>query len=73
MVLGIFLLAFFVGYLIRGGVRLVARHFSGPHRRSKQAQPTAPSGLADLDDQVHAWTALDDVQLNRLLRDSAPQ
>ncbi len=73
MVLGIFLLAFFFGYLIRAGIRLVARGSSRQGRRSKHAQPVAVETIPADDEKCYSWTALDEVQLTRLLRDSAPQ
>lgn len=72
MVLGIFLLAFFVGYMIRAVVRFFARRFSGGARPGKHAEPR-PADLGAVDDHVSAWTPLDEVQLTRLLRDSAPK
>ncbi len=73
MVLGIFLLAFFFGYLVRAGIRLVAGGFSSHGRKSKHSRPAAVPAIRADDEPFAGWTALDEVQLTRLLRDSAPQ
>jgi hypothetical protein len=81
MVLGIFLLAFFIGYIIRAGLRFLVHHFTKGGRSAKAAG-AAPAGVGIAetfadddpgDDQISAWTPLDEVQLTRLLRDSAPK
>jgi hypothetical protein len=77
MVLGIFLLAFFIGYVIRAGLRFLVRRFSKGARSAKTAGAgpanVVIAGAEPVDDQVSAWTPLDEVQLTRLLRDSAPK
>jgi hypothetical protein len=72
MVLGIFLLAFFIGYVIRAGLRFLARRSFGRAHAVKRVE-SGPTDVANVDEGLCAWTPLDEVQLNRLLRDSAPK
>jgi hypothetical protein len=65
MVLVNFMLAWLAGYLILRSVRFVRRRKTGP-------KPPDPSqGVGAVDEQLRLWTALDDLQLARLLKDAA--
>ncbi len=76
MIICVFLLFFLVGKLSMAAARAVAQGANGRHReqaaRSREGQRAATAD--DADQEIVAlttWTALDDLQLSRLLKDSA--
>jgi hypothetical protein len=76
MIICIFLLFFLVGKLSMAAARAVAQGANGRQReqaaRSRQAQPaTGNDDAAEEIEPLPIWTALDDLQLSRLLKDSA--
>lgn len=76
MIIGIFLLFFLMGKLSMAAARAVARRANGRHPEpaTHPGNPQAASGpddaIQDLE-PLTTWTALDDLQLSRLLKDSA--
>jgi hypothetical protein len=74
----IILLALALFLIVKLFLRVIAvsRRHSGVARRAQVKRRTTargPSVADDLDQPVSAWTVLDDLQLNRLLKDSAPR
>ena len=76
MIICIFLLFFLVGKLSMTAARTMARGASG-HRSDRPNRPPKGQPATRMDDSAQeiepltTWTALDDLQLSRLLKDSA--
>ena len=78
----IILLALLLFFLVRIGIGFVTmsrKHFGGsfgaarrtPSRR--RGVPAGSGGAEEVNPRFNEWTLLDDIQLNRLLKDSAPR
>ncbi len=71
MILLTFMLALFVGGLVHKGGVTVARHSLGRCRERGRATSEKVNDTSGIDEQMRLWTALDDLQLDRLLKDSS--
>jgi hypothetical protein len=79
----IIILALALFLIVRFAIRVVVmsrKRFSGSgggagHGVSsrRRTTPIGSGGVQDWNPQIDAWTVLDDIQLNRLLKDSAPR
>lgn len=72
MILLIFMLSLFVGGLVRRGVLSAVRRALGLGRERGKATSSVDPNTIGIKEQLHLWNALDDMQLDRLLKDSAP-
>lgn len=72
LILGMAMVHFFARARRPGDTRLLERHAASQHTPSRTTQQPSPAidpAVVDSDaEQIPAWTALDDIQLDRLLK-----
>jgi hypothetical protein len=71
MILLIFMLVLLVGGLVHKGAVSVVRHSLGLGGEKGQATSNTVNDTTGIDEQMRLWTAVDDLQLDRLLKASA--
>ena len=75
MIIILALFLFFVFAVTTRIIMMLQTRSGGGQPASEKPRTTigSVSGAMDLDQRADAWTVLDDLQLNRLLKDSAPR